>query len=157
MKKLTIIIATLSIIVNVGLIYFFFFKGDVIQYKNDRTAVIISPENKEFVLKEMRVFLESLQQINQGLIKGDASLIIEAGNTSGGDAKEHAPRGLIKSLPKDFKNIAFSTHTIFDAIKDSARINFDPLQTRRQLDELLNNCVACHQKYKFETPLEAKR
>ena len=153
MKKILPIILIASLLINFGLVYFFFIKGDTIQANDGRTAIIVSSENRDFVLAEMRLFLESVQEINQGIIEKDSAMVVSAGKQSGGSATNHAPPGLVKSLPMAFKTLGFSTHDIFDDIKESAEKEFKPQETRQQLDLLLKNCVACHRNYKLETKL----
>ncbi|PWH86648.1 hypothetical protein [Brumimicrobium oceani] len=154
MKKLLPIFLTVSVLLNLGLVYFFFIKGDTVQAEDNRTAIAVSPDNRDFVLAEMRLFLESVQQINQGIIEEDAGKVAEAGVQSGGSAVDHAPPGLVKSLPMAFKTLGFSTHQIFDDIAESAQSDFKPKKSREQLDLLLKNCVACHRNYKLETKLK---
>ncbi|MDB4297461.1 hypothetical protein N9901_01770 [Flavobacteriaceae bacterium] len=151
MKKPIWIIAVLSILLNITLVYVFVFKGDVAYVNDNRIELNMSNANRDFVLEEMRSFLESVQQINEGVTYGDASKVIQAGETSGGAVIEQTPKGLIKSLPIGFKQLGFSTHDIFDDISESAKEHFNPKETQQKLNSLLNNCVACHQSYKIVT------
>lgn len=157
MKKTHTLITIISLLLNIGLVYFFVFKGNTVKGENERTAVIMSPENKNFVLNNMRHFLEGVQQINQGIIENDPAKVIAAGKSYGGSPVDEAPSGLVKSLPIDFKKLAFATHASFDAIKDSAATNFSPKQTQKQLDGLLNKCIKCHSNFKIQTPLEKEK
>ena len=111
MKKGTIIIATVSVLLNVILIYFFVFKGEVIQLENNRQAIMVSEENKEYVLAEMRSFLESVQQINQGILEENPELIINASNNAGNVMAGKTPKGLMGKLPISFKKLGFATQT----------------------------------------------
>jgi hypothetical protein len=148
MKKTIILITILSLALNVGFIYLFIIKGNTVKSEDNRIAISMSKDNSEFVLEEMRVFLESVQQINLGLLNNDSSLIIKAGKTSGGSVIEHTPKDLLGSLPIGFKTLGFKTHGIFDDITNSARDNFDKKETQKQLNDLLNTCVICHKSYK---------
>ena len=154
MKKPITILAVLSILLNLGLIYFFIFKGETVTTTDGRTAIIMTPSNTDFVLNEMRDFLESVQQINEGILTNNAQKVIDAGKKSGGSVIDHAPKGLIKSLPIGFKKMGFATHDIFDEIRESAETDFNPKNTQIQLNKLLNNCTACHKIYKIETALK---
>lgn len=150
MKTLKGILAILSILLNIGLIYFFIFKGQTAKTNDSRIAIVMSADNTDFVLDEMRDFLESIQQINEGILTNDAQKIIDAGKKSGGSVIEHAPKGLIKTLPISFKKLGFSTHDMFDEIRESAETNFNTKNTQVQLNKLLNNCVACHKSFKIK-------
>ncbi len=127
----------------------FVIKGTTYQEKDGRTAIEMTEGNKEFVLAEMRGFLESVQKINQGILENDANLISEAGKKSGGSVIAHAPKGLMKTLPSGFKELGFSTHDLFDILANTTPTNFDKTTTQNQLNQLLNNCVACHKTYKI--------
>ncbi len=150
-KNITIIALIASLIANAGLVYFFMFKGDVVEVKNQRQAIMMTEENREIVLKEMRDFLESVKVINEGILENNPAKIIESARSSGNCVKDEVPKGLIKSLPIAFKKMGFGTHDLFDELADSVRINFNPKQTQRQLNRILNNCVACHQIYQIKT------
>lgn len=157
MKKIHTLITIISLLVNIGLIYFFLFKGNTVKSEDGRTAVIMSPENRNFVMNNMRHFVEGVQQINKGISENNASIVIAAGKKYGGSEIEDAPQGLVKSLPIDFKKLAMGTHSTFDAIKDSAEVNFNPRQTQKQLGVLLNKCIKCHTNFRIQTPLEIEK
>lgn len=150
MRKLPIVLLIISLVMNGLLIWFFVFRGEVIEIKNQRKAVLMTKENREVVLGEMRDFLSNIQQINEGLLENNPEKIIQAARASGRDVEETVPQGLIKSLPMDFKKLGFATHDLFDEIADSAQINFNPTTIRKQLNRTLNNCVACHQVYQIK-------
>ncbi len=97
----------------------------------------------------MRVFLESVRGIQEGILNKNPSIIITSGKKSGGSVIEHAPKGMMKSLPIGFKKLGFSTHDLFDKIAKDASENFNVNHTQKQLNSLLGNCVACHSMYKI--------
>lgn len=141
----------MSLFLNIGLVYVFLIKGKTVDSDDHRMAIEMSEEHTDFVLKEMREFLEGVQQINEGIIENDARKVIEAGKKSGGSVIQHAPQGLVRTLPLNFKRMGFRTHDIFDEIKVNAETDFDPNKTQKQLNELLVNCTACHQSFKIKT------
>ncbi len=151
MKKKLVLFLSLSLLLNIALIYFFVFRGDVIVLEDHRQAIVISKENKEVVLTEMRSFLESIQEINQGLIDNNVQMIIDAGTKAGNGVVEKVPKGLMRKLPIAFKRMGFATHDLFDEISQDAKDHFNAKKTQEKLAELLNNCVACHKTYKFTT------
>lgn len=155
MKRLIIPISIISVMINVGLVYLFFIRGENAQLAEDnRTTITISVENKEIVLSEMRSFLESVKLINEGIVEDNPEKIILAGKKSGGSAVHHAPKGLLRKLPIGFKSLGFSTHDMFDKIAEDAKERFDKRQAQQQLNTLLNNCVSCHAAYKLEVPVK---
>jgi hypothetical protein len=152
MKKILIIALFLSIGLNVFLAYIFLVKGETMAIPNDnRVAIITTKENKEFVMAEMRGFLETVKAINDGMIENNPDKIIVAAHKAGGAATEHAPAGLLKVLPISFKKLGFDTHDKFDELAETVKTRYDKDQTQKQLSNILGNCTSCHQSYKFET------
>ena len=152
MKHLITIITVVSVLLNIALVYLFVFKGETVASKDNRTELILSEGNYDFVLAEMRVFLESIQQINEGLLTNNPEIIIKAANLSGGSVIAHAPNGMLKSLPIGFKKLGFSTHDNFDQIALIATNNYNRKEIQTQLNSLLNKCITCHRSYKINTP-----
>ena len=152
MKKTPWIIAIVSILLNLGLIYLFLIKGSTVKSTDSRIAIELPQEHQDFALKEMRDFLESVQQINEGILNNDATKVINAGKKSGGSVIDHAPKGLLGKLPAGFKQLGFGAHDLFDEIAVSAEKEFNPKTSQMQLNTLLNTCTACHSSYKFVLP-----
>ncbi len=120
-------------------------------YRNDndkRYSILLKKEHRDFVMGEMRTFIESMQLIQEGILEGNPELLFEAGQQSGTHAKP--PQELRDALPKEFLQMGMATHKLFDAIADSARINFHPELAGRQMNMLFNKCIACHSTYRFE-------
>ena len=149
MKNTTIAITTLSVLLNVILIYVFVFKGETVKSTDHRTELLLSESNRDFVFDEMRDFLESIQQINEGILTNNPEIIIKAAKHSGGRVIDHAPKGMLKSMPIGFKELGFATHEIFDNIALNAANNYDGVEIQTQLNTLLNNCTSCHKSYKI--------
>ena len=149
MKNLLKIITISSIILNIVLIYLFVIKGSTFESKDTRTGIKMSESNKEFVLDEMRTFLASIEQINEGLLENNPQTIIDAGLISGGSVIENAPNGLLKTFPIGFKTLGFSTHQLFDDIVSSTKQEFNKTKIQKKMDLLLKNCVSCHKTYKI--------
>ncbi|WP_417430187.1 hypothetical protein [Halpernia sp.] len=151
MKKITILLLIISLIFNIVLVYFFVLKGDVVKTKDSRTSINITPENREFVLAEMRGFLESIRDINQGILDNNPKNIIAAGEKSGTGIVHEAPAGLMKTLPLSFKSLGLGTHAKFDEIAKMARENYKQQEAQKQVTSILNNCTSCHASFKFQT------
>lgn len=150
MKKIIPFFLLLSVFLNVGLIYKFFYAGETVSLAKDgRSEIKMTSENREYVMAEMRGFLESVQKINEGIAKNDPKIIEKVGQESGSCKVDGVPKGLIKSLPFGFKEMGFKTHELFDVMAKMAKENYDRQQTQEKLNQLLNNCVACHKTYKI--------
>ena len=151
MKKIVFIALIISLIGNVFMVYKFLIQGDTYQYEGDkRLSIRMKYDHREFVMSEMRHFVEGVQRINEVILTKNPKLIIEAGIRSGRGVGEHAPKGLIKSVPLAFKKIGMDTHRKFDEIAETAKTNFDPKVTQKQLDGLLRNCIACHSSFRID-------
>lgn len=151
MKKLLPFLLVLSVLLNIFLVYFFVFRGEVIEPKDQRKAIIMSEGNREVVLGEMRNFLKTIQQINEGLLENDVEKIKKAAKSSGMGVGEKVPQGLIKSLPYEFKEMGMGTHQLFDKMVKNLDNHFNKKDVQSQLNQILNNCVACHQVYQIKS------
>ena len=149
-KILFISLLVISVGVNVVLIRKMFVGNTEVLPNDTRVSIIVSQSNKDFVMHEMRTFVEALHQINVGIAQNDPTLIAKVARASGGSVAGHAPAGLLTSIPAEFKTIGFDTHGKFDQIAESAEKNFDPKHTAAQVTELLGNCVACHKMYRMD-------
>ena len=150
MKKAASVLAIVFFLSTLFLIYFFIFRGTVIESEDERVAIQLSENNADFALAEMRIFLESIQLINEGVLNKDASLIFKGGRQSGAKVVEETPKDMMRSLPIGFKKLGLSTHAKFDVIADSIKINNNFEYAQRELNTLLNLCITCHRTYKIE-------
>ena len=155
-KILFISLLVISIGVNAVLIRKMFVGSTQVIPNDTRVSIIVSQSNKDFVMHEMRTFVEALHQIHVGIEQNDPALIAKVARASGGSVAGHAPAGLLASIPAEFKAIGFDTHGKFDQIAESAEKNFDPKVTRGQVTELLSNCVACHKMYRMDVDSSKK-
>ncbi len=62
----------------------------------------------------------------------------------------------MKSLPAGFKALGMSTHSMFDELAKNTETNFNPKQTQKALNSLLNNCVTCHKSLKVGIKITLK-
>lgn len=151
MKKLPTVLAVVFFLSTLFLIYFFVFKGTVIETEDHRVTIKLSESNTDFALAEMRTFLESIQQMNEGILNKDADMVFNGARQSGAKVVEATPEGMMGSLPIGFKKLGLSTHAKFDAIADSIRANNNFDYAHKELNTLLNLCVTCHRTYKIES------
>ena len=94
-------------------------------------------------------FLESVQQINEEILNKDSDQIYNAARKSGGAVVYVTPRGMMASLPIGFKKLGLSARGKFDMIADSIRANNDFDYAQREMNTLLNSCIACHKTYRI--------
>ena len=130
--------------------YKFIVLGEVVQADDNRVAIQLSKSERGLVLSEMRVFLQSVQQITGGIATNDLALVAASARKSGRDAQLAVPAALIGKLPLAFKKLGFDTHGKFDQLALDAEQFGDRDHALSQLDALLKNCVSCHSAYRFE-------
>ena len=138
------------LLITSGIVYKFIFQGDVINLPDERAAIQLNKNERALVLSEMRVFLESVQGITEGLASDDMDSVVKAARQSGNSAQRAVPGSLVGKLPLGFKKLGFATHAKFDELALDAEQLGDGGHSLTQLSSLLENCVACHSAYKFE-------
>lgn len=119
-----------------------------------RIAVIMTEEEKVYVLNEMRGMLEGVQEIVASIRTNDMEKISTVARSMGRNVADDAPKGLMGKLPIDFKRLGLGTHASFDQISVTAR---DPEKmdlVLLQLSNVMTNCVACHATFQIKTEEE---
>ncbi|MEN8131259.1 MAG: hypothetical protein ABFS45_13910 [Pseudomonadota bacterium] len=133
-----------------GIAYKFIVQGTIVETPDARTAIQLNKNERDLVLSEMRVFLQSVQQITSGITKDDMEQVTKSARKSGRSAQVEVPGSLVGKLPLEFKKLGFDTHTKFDELALDAEQLGDSDHTLLQLNALLENCVSCHSAYRFE-------
>lgn len=142
------IIAALLLVV-LAIAYKFIVAGSTTAAADGRTAIILEPGERDFVLREMRGFLAGLQRINEALSRGDMQGVATASRALGTPKTHDAPVAIMGKLPLQFKTLAFGVHGDFDAIAAEAEHGGAPQRTLVQLSDVMRKCVACHESYRF--------
>jgi hypothetical protein len=137
-------------LILITITYKYVIQGDVMESADGRTAILLERNERDFVLSEMRVFLQSVQQITGGIYENDMELVAEYARKSGRNAQMEVPGSLIGKLPSSFKKMGFDTHAKFDELALDAEQLGDRDHALSQMNRLLGNCVACHAVYRFE-------
>ena len=143
-------ITAVLLITVLGMGYKFIIQGNVTQIEDNRAVVQLTKSERDLVLLEMRVFLQSVQQITNGIVNDDMSSVAIASRKSGKEAAVAVPGTLIGKLPIGFKKLGFDTHAKFDALALDAEQLGDGEHALSQLNALLENCVSCHSAFRFE-------
>lgn len=114
------------------------------QVVGNRMAIVLSEQDRDLVLDEMRTMLSSTQQIIDGLSRGDRQQVVQAAKLAGmGSAIDLDPNFLAK-LPLDFKTLGFSMHSDMDAISKAASQGATERELTSMLGATLTKCVGCH-------------
>jgi hypothetical protein len=149
MCKLCWILVLLLAVVAGGLGYTFLIKGETVAASDGRKALLLEAGERDLVLGEMRMFLESVQTIVAAK-EEDMDSVIKAARKVGFAAQQGVPASLMKKLPLDFKKLGMGTHKAFDQLAIDAQDLGDKQQVMEQLGELMRNCVACHKLYRID-------
>jgi len=119
-------------------------KGD-----DGRTAVILTPAERQAVLGEMRMLLEASQTIVEALAENDMTAVERTARPLGASAIATVDFALRTKLPLDFKKLGFATHYAMDDIADMASEKKPAREIQLKLAETMNNCIACHAMYQL--------
>ena len=124
-------------------------QGNVAPSEDDRVAVNLSKDERNFVLAEMRKFLITTQAISEAITDKNLKYAASLASEVGIKADKNTPGSLLSKIPMAMKTLGLDTHQKFDQIaSDAVKIN-DPLHSRKQLDVLMKNCIACHASFKI--------
>jgi hypothetical protein len=116
-----------------------------------REAIRLAPQQRNLVLAEMRMFVDSLRDMTNALGTNDSALFQKAALRVGLDAQEGVPLDLMKALPLPFKKLGMDTHKKFDELAAHAKQGASNEELLVELSQLMNNCVACHAAYQLQS------
>jgi len=151
MKKTTphwIAIAVL-VAVLVGGMFKFIVLGNTEKGDDGRTAVILEPAERQAVLEEMRLLLETTQTVVEALANDDLAAVEAAARPIGSAAIATVDFRLRAKLPLEFKKLGFGTHYAFDDIADMAKAGEPAKAIQLKLVETMNNCITCHASFQL--------
>lgn len=149
-QRMLLAIIALLLLVIAALAYKFIVAGSVEKGDDGRTAILLEPGERAFVLGEMRGFVAGLQQLTAALAQDDMPAAAAAARHMGMGAAHAAPAPMVAKLPLEFKTLGFGVHRDFDAIAVDAERLGDPKHTLTQLAGALQKCVACHGRYQIK-------
>ena len=148
-KKCLSITVILLAIIAAGF-YKFILQGSTTKSTDGRIEILLNDNERNLVLTEMRAFLSSIQQINQGLSQNNMELVAEYARKSGKAAQTGMPGTLVGKLPLQFKKLGGDTHAKFDQLAMDADDLGDRDHVLEQLSTLMKNCVTCHATYRID-------
>jgi len=149
MNKKCFITITLLLVIIAGGFYKFILQGSTTESTDGRTEILLNDSERNLVLAEMRTFLASVQQINQGIAEDNMALVAEQARKSGKAAQTGMPGTLVGKLPLQFKKLGGDTHAKFDQLAMDTEDMGDKNQALEQLSALMQNCVSCHATYRI--------
>ncbi len=131
-----------------GAAYMFIDRGQAAA-SDDRTAIELTAAERNIILAEMRGFLDSIQEVVQGLAANDMNSVAKAARRSGMVATHDIPVSLMHKLPMGFKELGGPTHKLFDGLAREATEMGNVQIITEKLGVLMQNCVACHASYRL--------
>jgi len=144
---LAVIAALVAVIA--ALVFKFVVAGSTLAGDDGRTAVVLAPGERAFMLREMRGFVSGVAQLTDALSRNDMSAAASAAATMGAARAHDVPAAMMGKLPIGFKEMAFGVHRGFDAMAADARQFADRDHTLAQLAGVLGQCAACHERYQI--------
>ncbi|BBE51758.1 hypothetical protein OYT1_ch2241 [Ferriphaselus amnicola] len=141
------LVAVLTVIV--AALGYKFTVGNVKPSDDGRQAVVLSKDERNALLLEMRVWLQSSQGILAAASEKDFDAVIKSAKASGMQAEADTPGSLFRKLPVEMKALGFDTRGKFDDIAAEAAKSKDSNQVITKLSVAMNNCIACHEMYRF--------
>ena len=130
--------------------WFFVLRGSSVQGQDGRTVVMLSPSDRDFLLAEMRGWLESVQGIAESISGGDFKAAAAEARKAGEVNLQQIPPSLLRALPAELKQLGFGTHAAFRDLAKVLEEGTDARQGLKMLSALMTNCIGCHASYRVE-------
>jgi len=140
-----------------GLAYLILAPGNVEPHADGRSVVLLSSDERNMVLGEMRGLLETVQLVVQASARGDMDAISTAATAAGMAAARGESAALIGKLPVEFMTLGMGTHKAFDALAVTAQGTDDPMVVLSELGVIMDNCTGCHAGYRLGIEGEDKQ
>ena len=137
------------LLIIVALFGYRFTVGNVQPSEDGRLAVMLTKDERNALLLEMRAWLQNSQSILSAVSKNDFETVIKTAKASGMGAEAGVPGALFRKLPVEMKALGFDTRKKFDDIAADAENVKDGNRIVSKLSVAMNNCVACHAMYRF--------
>ena len=150
MKKyagLAAIVLWLMTAVAIGIV---FVRGRTAPGSDGRTAVLLHPAERDYVLSEMRSLLGAVREITAGLAESDLKRIRKAASAVGMAGAHDAAPTLLAKLPLGFKQMAMPLHAGFDDLAAAAERGEPTAALAGRLIEQLDRCSACHESFRID-------
>lgn len=123
--------------------------GEVRPSEDARIAVVLSKDEHNALLLEMRTWLQSSQSVLAAASARDFAEVGKIARVSGMAAEADTPGSLFRKIPVEMKALGFDTRKKFDEIAADAERLKDAQHTVKQLSVAMSNCIACHATYRF--------
>ncbi len=117
--------------------------------EDKRQTITLTAAERDFVLMEMRAFLDNVQGIVASIADDKPKDAAKFARGSGMGATHGMPPGMMMKMPPEFRMIGMDTHKRFDTFAMEADSIGDAKQLLTQLAGILANCTGCHAAYRL--------
>ena len=124
--------------------------------RHGREAVNLEPAEREFVLAEMRHFVQATRAVLEGIADNDMKNVAAAARAAGLEvhrAQIAGPGGsaasVARKVPPRFRALSLATHEAFDEMVLHAQQPDGRDRVLTALADNLNRCVVCHAAYRL--------
>ena len=115
-----------------------------------REAIMLSSAERDLVLGEMRLMLESTEGVVAGLAANDMVAIEQAAARASPNAPGTVDQALHGALPEPFLHSGAAAHGGFEDIARLARGGASREAINARLSQTLHQCTSCHATYRVE-------
>lgn len=119
------------------------------QQADKRTAIELTAEQRDAVLRDMRALLTAMQSALDGAARMDVPTIRAAAEAAGSAAMVGRDSLTQAQLPDAFRRQAADVRANFDALGDAVRGFTARDTTLAYLSRISRQCVACHTQYRL--------
>ena len=117
--------------------------------KDERTVIHLSAADRAHFRRGMRVYLESVEGIIDGMTKHKMALVAKAAQKSGMGMVKDVSLDTVIGLPPEFVLMSSDTHEKFDDLAKTARGGATKLQVMEKLGTILTACTSCHSAFRL--------
>lgn len=115
-----------------------------------RVRLELEAEDRDKVLLEMRLMLEAMHGILQGLVNDDLAAVADAARGAGTAMAVDLDPAIRDQLPETFVDLGMRTHQAFDELADTVDAGGTKQDAIRELALLTGNCVGCHAGFRLD-------
>lgn len=118
-----------------------------------REQAVRTEAERDFILDQMRLFLQSTQAITTALASNDLKTVADEAAARGrkGTPLSQIPAGLKAKETPAWTGMMGGARAGFDGIAKAAHDGASQIELIGMLGETMRNCVACHQSYRLVT------
>ena len=150
----TALISFLLWVITLATFAWFFVRGNTTTGNDDRTAIVLQADERDFVLKEMRGLLLATQQILEATSQGDMKRVAVAASTAGMAGAADVNPALLTKLPLGFKTLGMSVHHDMDEMAKAAAVGMTAAEIQKMLSVTLSKCIACHSAWQLQSGIK---